>query len=487
MHQITHRKAFRISSLVGLAALCLSFVLPTGLGDKVKWEGDYEAALARAHSETKVVFLAVNMDAEKGNDRMVKNVYTDRVIRGLSANTVNLVASAARHKSSGACPHLGTITCAEHRAVEVQVNGKILKPDAAGHVVAPQHVWLNGEGQVLLSVPYEVTAGELEWCFHEASRRLNPDYSAKESKASQRPRRWIPDGVYDAEKDEGERPPDLDEAMELIKEIRKGMLKGGDLVRAYKRLAQADVSEARDQISQYMKSGSGGRRGGGKGAANKIKTMVRVLGLASPQSYWEVLDSMVGSGEAMVRNEVAVAIEQLAAPESLKALTKAYKKEKQEVGRKNLLRAIAACGAQDKSARGLLSKAAKQSRDDVLRHNALIGLGWQVSQSDVRAVIEKVMDKGSPEDRFAAVVGMGISRDPLWRETLEELATEPDESALADSISLDQAAKLALEVHSTGEYGILSAALIQASGDTIPRNRLFRPLKGRGKNKKKGK
>ncbi|MBL4771489.1 MAG: hypothetical protein JKY61_10195, partial [Planctomycetes bacterium] len=65
MHQITHRKAFRISSLVGLAALCLSFVLPTGLGDKVKWEGDYEAALARAHSETKVVFLAVNMDAEK--------------------------------------------------------------------------------------------------------------------------------------------------------------------------------------------------------------------------------------------------------------------------------------------------------------------------------------------------------------------------------------------------------------------------------------
>ncbi|MDF1839775.1 MAG: hypothetical protein P1V35_18060, partial [Planctomycetota bacterium] len=184
-------------SLVALAAFCMAFAFPTKGAGGVTWHGDFDAAFETAKADSKVVFLAVNMDDEKGNDRMVENVYTDRTFLKLAGQTVNMVASVGRHKSSGKCPHLGTDTCAEHRAVEAKANGKILKPDAAGHVVAPQHVWLNGEGKVLLSVPYEITAGEMEWCFHEAGRRLDPNYAGKESSKSKRPRRWIPDGVYD--------------------------------------------------------------------------------------------------------------------------------------------------------------------------------------------------------------------------------------------------------------------------------------------------
>ncbi|MFT4647704.1 MAG: hypothetical protein ACI9X4_000917 [Glaciecola sp.] len=483
--QDSPKHSIRILSLLTLAALCMAFVFPGGVAGSVKWNAEYEAAFTQAKAESKVVFLAVNMDNERGNDRMVKDVYGDRTILKLSGSTVNLVASVARHNTSGKCSHLGTITCKQHRAVEGKVNGTILKPDALGHVVAPQHVWLDGDGKVLISVPYEVTAGELEWCFHEAGRRNDPDYAGQESSKSKRPRRWIPDGVYGADSDAGAQPPTRDETLELIKDIRKGMLKGGDLVNAYRRLAAADEPEAREYIAQSLKSGGGGRRGGRGGSATKI-VLIRYVGLASPASYWEVLDSLVGAGEDALKNEVAVAMEQLAAPEALKGLTKAFKKEKDGVARKNLLRAIAACGAKDKGTRTLLLKSAKQTRDELLRRNALIGLGWQVEQADVSSAIEKVLAKGSSEDKFAAVVGMGISRDPLWLEKLKELAEAkgtdgdaPEEGGL----SLAEAARAALEVHTKGEYRALGAALTQASGDTLARLRLFRPLKDKDEDK----
>lgn len=472
----------RILSLLALGALCAAFAFPGFVAGGIKWEAEYEAAMALAKSESKVVFLAVNMDDEKGNDRMVQNVYTDRTTLKLAEQTVNLIASVGRHKKSGKCPHLGTASCAEHRKVEAQVNGNILKPDSAGHVVAPQHVWLNGEGTVLLSVPYEITAGEMEWCFHEAARRNDPSYAGKESGKSKRPRRWIPDGVYDGTNDLSEQPPTRGETLDLIKEIRKGALKGGELVKGYRRLAQSDEEEARELVLQYLKSGGGGRRGGGKNGNAAKTALIRVVGQDSPASYWEVLDTLVGSGEEALRSEVAVAMEQLAAPEALKSLTKAYKKEKADVVRKNLLRAIAACGGKDKAARSLLLKAAKQTRDGDLRRNALIGLGWQIAQEDVQKVVEKVLNDGTPEDRLAAVVGIGISRDPLWTEKLKELAEEEGAPGEGE-VSLSAAAKAALEVHAKGEYRALGAALKQASGDTIARNRLFRPLKGKGKKK----
>ncbi|MCA9001509.1 MAG: hypothetical protein KDB61_06270, partial [Planctomycetes bacterium] len=257
--------------------------------------------------------------------------------------------------------------------------------------------------------------------------------------------------------------------------------KGADLVKAYRRLAQADVPEAREQVMQFLKSGGGGGRRGNDGEKAKI-ALIRVIGQTSPQSYWEVLDSMVGTGQAELRNEITVALEQLAAPESVKTLSKAYKKEKDEEAARNLLRALAACGGQDKGVRSLLTKAAKQTRDEALRRNALIGLGWQVEQEEVRSTIETMLEEGSTEDRIAAVVGMGISRNELWLDKLKELAkaeAEPEsrDPDLAAGLTLQQAAQAALEVHETGNYRALGAALQQASGDTIPRNRLFRPIK----------
>jgi hypothetical protein len=137
------------SSILLAALSCLSF--SAGLGE-IPWEPTYEGALSRAAAEGLVTFVAVNMDGERANDRMAEEVYGDKRIRELAAVTVDLVASSFTHgKGDGACPRFGTVTCEQHRRVDVEVRGKVLKPDKQGFVVAPQHVWLDPKGQVLLS------------------------------------------------------------------------------------------------------------------------------------------------------------------------------------------------------------------------------------------------------------------------------------------------------------------------------------------------
>ena len=55
-------------------------------------------------------------------------------------------------------------------AVKPGTVSSLSAPDSSGAVIAPQHVFLGGDGSVLLSVPYEVSSLELQWCFGEAWR-----------------------------------------------------------------------------------------------------------------------------------------------------------------------------------------------------------------------------------------------------------------------------------------------------------------------------
>ena len=63
-----------------------------GVGD-ITWQTSYEGAFEAAATDEKIVFVAVNMDGERANDRMLAKVYTDKRIRLLAKRTVNLIAS----------------------------------------------------------------------------------------------------------------------------------------------------------------------------------------------------------------------------------------------------------------------------------------------------------------------------------------------------------------------------------------------------------
>ena len=151
----------------------------------IAWAASLADARAAAQASGKVIFIAINMDGEHANDTLAEEVYRDKLIVALAAETVNLVASASAH-GKGDCARFPGVTCEQHRDVDIKVRHEVLGL-GTGPVVAPQHVFLGPDGKILLSVPYEVRAGELEWCFHEARRLVDPKYTAKPSPKSQKP------------------------------------------------------------------------------------------------------------------------------------------------------------------------------------------------------------------------------------------------------------------------------------------------------------
>ena len=476
------------SLLIVAAAGATTALEPLG---GIQWEESFDLALERADKEGKVVFIAVNMDGEAANERAVKSVYTDRAVAALTEHTANVIASADRHSRSGVCKRFGCTSCDAHQEMDMDVRERVLKPDATGAVIAPQHVFLSPAGDVLLSVPYEVSAKELAWCFGEAFERAGVTDAPDVPAGARRPRRLIIGDV--ASLGRRNRAPLTKEAVEeLIALLRKGTERS-DRNSNIQHLATADEDAAREYVLSLLRSGGGrggggrrGRGGGRNGSERERAALLRWIGTASPVSYAEVVEPFIGAGTVEARSEAIVALEQLASEDSVKALLGALKKAKDETIEKNLLRAIGACGPEDRKVRSALLKASEDVKNPLARQNALLALGW--AESD-EGVTERLRQAALPEEfakkakigpdriteleREAAVVAMGISRDEAWTEMLTEIRDDEEEPQ-----ELRDAASASLEVIAGGEYRLLRDALMRAGSDEIPRDRLF-PAAGR--------
>src|SRR5436190_11566540 len=149
--------------------LFLTAALGAPSANDIQWQSSFEKTLEKAAAEKKVVFLAVNMDGEKANERMLEKVYTEKSVVELSKQTLNIVASTAEHSPADKpCSKFDGLYCLDHRKIDVAARKDILKTDDQGPVVAPQSVFIGPDGKVILSVPYEINANELEWCFVSA-------------------------------------------------------------------------------------------------------------------------------------------------------------------------------------------------------------------------------------------------------------------------------------------------------------------------------
>lgn len=476
------------SLLIVAAAGATTALEPLG---GIQWDESFDLALERADKEGKVVFIAVNMDGEAANERAVKSVYTDRAVAALTEHTVNVIASADRHSRSGVCKRFGCTSCDAHQEMDMDVRERILKPDATGAVIAPQHVFLSPAGDVLLSVPYEVSAKELAWCFGEAFERAGVTDAPDVPAGARRPRRLIVGDV--ASLGRRNRAPLTNEAVEeLIALLRKGTERS-DRNSNIQHLATADEDAAREYVLSLLRSGGGrggggrrGRGGGRNGSERERAALLRWIGTASPVSYAEVVEPFIGAGTVEARSEAIVALEQLASEDSVKALLGALKKAKDETIEKNLLRAIGACGPEDRKVRSALLKASEDVKNPLARQNALLALGWAESDEGVAERLRQAVlpeefakkakigpDRITELEREAAVVAMGISRDEAWTEMLTEIRDDEEEPQ-----ELRDAASASLEVIAGGEYRLLRDALMRAGSDEIPRDRLF-PAAGR--------
>ena len=440
----------------------------------IPWKATYQEAFQEANDRDTIVFLAVNMDGERANDTAAKKLYQDKVILPLAADAVSMVASKFEHAADGPCPRFGTISCAEHQRIDIQARAQVLKPDASGEVIAPHHVWLDKKGNVLLSVPYEVSNKELAWCFTAAMQKAYPDKEISEVKGARAPRRLVMDGVTNSGAD-GIRPLSDEEVEEAVKRIRSTK-RLSDRVNDLYSLIATDHPDAVEVIERDLKSSdvaaAFGRRAGEDAVQRLLEgrtTLIRRIGIYSPPSYWEAIASLLEDPEVQIRHEAAVALEQLAAPDSVKDLRNALKKEEDLDVRRSIVRALGTAGTEESSARKQLTSIAKSKKEAALKTAALFSLSGQVDQKSVTKLLQETLNEGDAAHRQAVLLGIAFFRNASLETLLAPLA--------AEGVSLDPETKACLEAaqsvlagESLDAYAGRIQELLQA---TLPRKRFF--------------
>jgi HEAT repeat protein len=190
------------------------------------------------------------------------------------------------------------------------------------------------------------------------------------------------------------------------------------------------------------------------------------MAAVSPPVYWELAADALAPGDDAVRLEAAAALEQMAPPQAVKALEKALGKEKKPEVIKDLVRALAACGAADPKVRAEIVKRARTEKNDLVRLNTIVALGLVDRDDDVQAVLKEILAGKDDAQRTAAVCAAGLSRDESWISVLEPL-TKDGNAAVAD------ASKRALEVLRGGPMQRLQMPVWTICKDTVTRERTF--------------
>ncbi|MCH2102076.1 MAG: HEAT repeat domain-containing protein [Planctomycetes bacterium] len=367
----------------------------------ISWETDFEAALARAKAENKVLFCALNMDGEKANDRMAKDVYSDKEVIALTQYTVNLIGSRFEH--GGKCKRFSGITCADHQQMEKHIRANVLNVTPQNDLVAPQHIFSDASGKILLSVPYEISASELQWCLATAILKANPDADVKMPDKARAPRRLIQDGVLSGGSDTAITPLSEDDVESTIKAIRNGM-RADARAEAMLRLLATDDKTAIEFVDVELGDARIQRR------KPLLVRMIRAMGAVSPQSFSPTLERFLKYPDTEIRMEAVVALEQIGNKKIVKEIRSVYGKEGSARVRAQMIRAIGIIGVDDKSARSAVIKAAKDKKDDVLASNALFALGLHASDKKAWTEIEVGLSHTSTRRRQAAALGLALGR-----------------------------------------------------------------------------
>jgi hypothetical protein len=431
-------------------------------GADILWEASYGEAVERARTEHKLLFVAVNMDGEGANDYMADKVYHDKRICELTASTVNVIASRFSHGASDStCKRFGTITCAEHQFAEKGVRGAAVKPSKDGHIIAPQHVFLDPGGEVLMSVPYLISAEELEWCLIKALNEVHPEAQREIPEEAHAPMRLVAGRLYDPEAGQpAPRPLGKEELEETIKELQSGF---GALenMNAFSRLLVTDEPDAVKYAIQEVNSGLLTY------TSSMNTSLVRTIGMVSPESFWEVVEPMLKHRDENVRSEAAVCLEQLGARKSVKAIQAALSKEKDPHVKKNLLRALGTAGRAASGPEKVLLRYAKDDRDGDVMDNALMALGMQAQRLKVRKFLLDRLAEGSEREQQAIAVGLAFGRQSAYKGELEGLAAKAPSGDLAGVL------QRALEVLDGGSLTVIAEDVTRIGHDRVRRERFF--------------
>jgi YHS domain-containing protein len=332
-------------SLLTTLALA-SLATPAALAQqKLDWQRDLDAALEQAAEEGVVVFLSIGFVGETRSDRIRKQGFADKAVVAQAAATINVPAWTWALGDESKLPDFGEAEAVDHSANLARATSDWLGVNDLGTFATPQHLWLNGAGEVLLSVPWEMEPEELSWCFDEALRLAGVDARPATAKEARPPRRLLLKEVValPADDDLG-RGLTEDELESTMERLKRGFVSARDR----EDIGRIMFTPDEDGV-EFLEQQFGLWDFGGSATAGIIDFSFGLIGYLGPMEYLELLETEIESARASLRSIVAVGYEQMGHPDGLKAVRKGLKKEEDEAVRPEWVRALGACAPRDKA------------------------------------------------------------------------------------------------------------------------------------------
>ena len=426
---------------------------PAAAGSSIEWQASLESALTQAARDHRPILVCLNRAGEGVSDRLLEEHFQDERILRLLEESVNLFASDGEHvRKDGSCKRAQGRKCTEHRvaleAVQKQLadrkrapkKGKgrnpkqeSAQPATGPALLAPQQVFLNGQGELLFSVPYGLTIGELEWCLAEAISRVDPRFDRVLGERARAPRRLLERDLAAARKQPAPLPPDAEAVEQILQRLHR--TGNGDWDQQTKADIAGLVLSENSQAVGYVKSLLS-RRNPNRKRRYKLTELLHLIGRTSPPSWWSTVVPFVDDYRAEIRVEAAVALEQLAHPGALDALLKQNRKEEDLGAQGAQIRALAAVAPAHKSVLKLVSNLAQRSKLEELRVEALIAAASLEQRTGVSELAQAALADESVRVRALAAWLIGVRRADELQQAL----------ALARDAEIDSGAKSAMEV-----------------------------------------
>ena len=341
---------------------------------QVEWVVSLEKAFQQARDKGRPVMVCINAkEGESANERAARQIYKDSSFVKLSREFVMVVISVKDHGSGNPCARFGHVTCGDHTHAYIELKQRYRKqfviPGTDGEMISPQHAWFEPNGTLLLRREYELTKGEL------MKRMLLVLKEAGRTAAATTPadkRRLL-----------------LERARSVHEGLRRAAL---DNLLAHR---EAGV------VAELLKRTPNAR-------PDVLCDLLRAFGRARVLEARVPAEGALTHEEPRVRSFAAVALERLAQEASLPLLLKRAKAERDATARKNVYRALGACGgvAGDKKAAQRLSKGMKD-RDRVVAKHAVLAMAHY--RDGAATALRKRLEKAAANKKTTAFMMRAVA------------------------------------------------------------------------------
>jgi HEAT repeat protein len=348
---------------------------------QVDWVGDWDHALKQAQATDRPIMVCINSkDGEGANERAATKIYRDKEFVTLSRKFVMVVCSTLEHAGMfGHCKRFGRVTCEQHRACEKRVRTTYADklPQKDGSMISPQHAFFQSNGKFMRRKEYELSQADLMKMMRDVLKTADPEAAAED--------------------------PDIDPSGQPLTEKEQALVASLPTAKGEKRraaivaLVDSGKKAAIDALISILTEAK---------KADLKCDLLRALGIAGAEGARETIELLLSDKDKLVRSFAAVALERLALVESVPALIKRGKKEKDTDARRNMMRALGNCGgpAADKEASKLLLKALTRDKQARVRKNAAIALK-EFRTDEGRALVKKKMEKSLDKENDREVRG----------------------------------------------------------------------------------